>query len=174
MWNRYDSIIGAGGGDTEGGVRVPGRARLRDLAAGCGLKRNTAYNLAETLVAQGLLARDGDGAYVIGELTRRLAGARPGRLVEAERALAALHSRHPASSIYYSELGQEDVVVRFYFTPGRPGEAVHPDCMTLNPYITVGGLLFLAFSPAERLGGLRLRNPFEHRGQQAWGDRQRA
>lgn len=142
--------------------------RLCELSRACEMSRNTVYNLAETLVQEGLLAKTAESRYIIGETIGELAGKSTGRLEKAEKILSQLHLRYPDSHIFYSELGASDVIVRFHYTPGRPGIAVYPDTMTLPPYLTVGGLVFLAFAPDEKLAALRMKNPFEYHGLQAW------
>ncbi|OGV35359.1 MAG: hypothetical protein A2020_06465 [Lentisphaerae bacterium GWF2_45_14] len=143
--------------------------RLCELSRACEMSRNTVYNLAETLVQEGLLAKTAESRYIIGETIGELAGKSTGRLEKAEKILRRLHLKYPDSHIFYSELGASDVIVRFHYTPGRPGIAVYPDTMTLPLYLTVGGLVFLAFAPDEKLVALRMKNPFEYHGLQAWG-----
>ena len=142
--------------------------RLCELARGSGLNRNTVYNLAETLVHEGLLGKTSDSLYIVGDAMNELVGKAAGRLVKAEGVLRQLHLKHAAAYIYYSELGASDVIVRFHYLPGRPGVAIYPDMMTLPPYLTVGGLVFLAFALDERLVALRMKAPFDYHGLQAW------
>ena len=142
--------------------------RLCELSRACEMSRNTVYNLAETLVQEGLLAKTAESRYIIGETIGELAGKSTGRLEKAEKILSRLHFKYPDSYIYYSELGESDVIVRFHYVPKRPGIAVYPDTMTLPPYLTVGGMAFMAFAPDEKLAALRMKNPFEYHGHQAW------
>jgi len=142
--------------------------RLCELARACEMSRNTVYNLAETLVQEGLLAKTAESRYIIGETVHEFAGKSAGRLEKAEKILCRLHEKYPDAHIFYSELGSSDVIVRFHYVPGRPGIAVYPDTMTLPPYLTVGGLAFLAFAPDEKIAALRMKFPFEYHGLQAW------
>ena len=142
--------------------------RLCELSRACEMSRNTVYNLAETLVQEGLLAKTAESRYIIGETIGELAGKSTGRLEKTEKILSRLHFKYPDSYIYYSELGESDVIVRFHYVPKRPGIAVYPDTMTLPPYLTVGGMAFMAFAPDEKLAALRMKNPFEYHGLQAW------
>jgi len=147
--------------------------RLCDLARGAELNRNTVYNLAETLVHEGFLRKTPESVYIVGDAMNELVGKAAGRLARAEKALRQLHLKRPAAGIFYSELGAADVVVRFHYTPERPGAAIYPDMMTLPPYLTVGGLAFLAFSLDERLAALRMKTPFDYHGLQAWKSQER-
>lgn len=142
--------------------------RLCELARACEMSRNTIYNLAETLVQEGLLAKTPESRYVIGDTVHELAEKSAGRLEKAEKILEKLHSKYPDSHIFYSELGNSDIIVRFHFSPGKTGPAAYPDTMTLPPYLTVGGLLFLAFAPDEKLAALRMKYPFDYHGLQIW------
>lgn len=145
--------------------------RLCDLARACGLKRNTAFNLADSLVNERLLEKTSDGKYVIGELAGELADgrSRAGYLRGVEAELRELRRKYPDAYIYYSELGNADIIVKMYAHPDKPGRVFYPDGMTLNPYLTVAGLAFFAFTPDERLTGLKHKNPFETQGLNAWG-----
>ena len=145
--------------------------RLCDLARACEMKRNTIFNLADTLVNERLLAKTDSGKYIIGDMILKLAGGqkRNSYLLIVEKELRELHLKYPGSEIYYSELGNADIIARFRFDPANPGKAIYPDGMSLNPYFTVAGLAFFAFAPEESLLSLRSRNPFEYHGLSAWG-----
>ena len=146
--------------------------RLCDLARACELKRNTLYNLADTLVKEGLLSKTDGGKYLIGMLVKELASKqdRYTYLSKIENSLFELHSQYPQSSIYYSEVGDSDIIGKLYFPAGGTGKAVRLETTTLNPYITVCGLVFFAFTPEERMASVRLKNPFEYHGVSAWGN----
>lgn len=149
----------------------PEGLRLVDLSRLTGLNKTTVFHLAETLVAEKLLAKHEGALYRLGPLCARLqsAAGRPAVLRRALERLSALHRDFPKSNIVYAELGDADLFSRFSFSPGNPGVAEITDDLTLNPYLTVSGVLFAAFSPSERLLALRLRHPFEFKGREAWG-----
>ena len=144
--------------------------RLCDLARACEMKRNTIFNLADTLVSERLLAKTAAGKYIIGDMILELAGGqkRNSYLLIVEKALRDLHLKYPGAAIFYSELGNTDIIAKLHFEQTRPGKAVYPDGMTLNPYLTVAGLAFFAFSTEERLVSLRAKNPFDYHGLNAW------
>ncbi len=145
--------------------------RLAALSELCGLKKTTVYHLAESLVAEGMLAKERDSRYVLGPLAAELhlAGQGKQRLRHAAEALTELHKLHPQSSLVYTELGESDIFGRLNLPIGRPGVVEYPSGMTLNPYLTVCGILYFAFMPADRLEGLRLRHSFDLKGREAWG-----
>ncbi|MBN8217494.1 MAG: helix-turn-helix domain-containing protein [Spirochaetes bacterium] len=149
----------------------PDGLRLVDLSQLTGLNKTTIFHLVETLVAEGLLSKGGDARYAIGPLCREWAGAgkRSAVLRRAAALLAEVHRAYPRSNIVYAELGDADLFARFSLSSDRPGGVVYTDDMTLNPYLTVSGVLFAAFMPSERMHGLRLRHPFEYKGREAWG-----
>jgi IclR family KDG regulon transcriptional repressor len=144
--------------------------RLCDLARACEMKRNTIFNLADTLVSERLLAKTAAGQYIIGNMILELAGGqkRNSYLLIVEKALRDLHLKYPGAAIFYSELGNTDIIAKLHFEQTYPGKAVYPDGMTLNPYLTVAGLAFFAFSTEERLVSLRAKNPFDYHGLNAW------
>ncbi|MEK6794683.1 MAG: helix-turn-helix domain-containing protein, partial [Spirochaetota bacterium] len=144
---------------------------LADLASRTGLNKTTAYHLAQTLVAEGMLAKDAAARYHIGTLPGMLLkdSRKSGRETLILRELAPFHKRFPDASIVVSDLGDADIFSRFMFNPGKPGELVRSDDMTLNPYTTVAGVLFFAFTPEERLRALKSRHPFDLKGRDAWG-----
>ena len=107
--------------------------RLCELSRACEMSRNTVYNLAETLVKEGLLAKTDESRYIIGNTISELAGKSAGRLEKAEKILRQLHLKYPDSYIYYSELGTADIIVRFHYLPARLGNAIYPDMETLPP-----------------------------------------
>lgn len=144
--------------------------RLCDLARACEMKRNTIFNLADTLVSERLLAKTAAGKYIIGDMILELAGGqkRNSYLLIVEKALRDLHLKYPGAAIFYSELGNTDIIAKLHFEQTHPGKAVYPDGMTLNPYLTVAGLAFFAFSKEERLVSLRAKNPFDYHGLNVW------
>lgn len=144
--------------------------RLCDLARACEMKRNTIFNLADTLVSECLLAKTADGKYIIGDMILELAGGqkRNSYLLIVEKELRALHLKYPGAAIFYSELGNTDIIAKLHFERTHTGKAVYPDGMTLNPYLTVAGLAFFAFSTEERLVSLRAKNPFDYHGLNVW------
>jgi len=144
--------------------------RLCDLARACEMKRNTIFNLADTLVSECLLAKTADGKYIIGDMILELAGGqkRNSYLLIVEKELRALHLKYPGAAIFYSELGNTDIIAKLHFERTHAGKAVYPDGMTLNPYLTVAGLAFFAFSTEERLVSLRAKNPFDYHGLNVW------
>jgi len=146
--------------------------RLCDLARACNMNRNTVFNLANTLVSERFLSKTSDSKYVIGDLILELAGTqkRNNYLKAVEKEFCSLHIRYPGAAIFYSELGNSDLVVKIHCDRENPGRTTYPDGMTLNPYLTVSGLVFFAFAPEERLVSLRAKNPFEYHGLNAWGD----
>jgi DNA-binding IclR family transcriptional regulator len=148
--------------------------RLQDLANLCGLKKTTVYNLAETLVSEGMLCKDGNLRYRLGELVTELHMRKGGRrdLQRTASILAELHVRFPAAEITFTELGERDIFSRLLFTAGQPGKVRFTDGMTFNPYVTVCGILYFAFTPAERLIGLQMRNPFGFMGAEVWGSQE--
>jgi DNA-binding IclR family transcriptional regulator len=145
--------------------------RLCELSRECQLPRNTVYNLADTLVREGLLAKTADHKYVTGNLLADLTSRHTENQVLAslEKYLKELHLRYPCSSIYYSELGDADIIGRFHLVATAPGKIIHPDGSTLNPYLTVAGLVFMAFAPEEKTNGIFMKTPFEYTGLNAWG-----
>ena len=145
--------------------------RLHDLAKLCGLKKTTVFNLAETLVAEGMLSKDGAARYRLGGLVTELylGGLGNRNLHRTAAILLALHRLYPAASIVYTELGETDIFGRLNLPAGQPEKVEYTDGMTLNPYVTVCGVLYFAFTPDERLNGLRMRNPFEYKGMEVWG-----
>ena len=134
------------------------------------MKRNTIFNLADTLVSECLLAKTADGKYIIGDMILELAGGqkRNSYLLIVEKELRALHLKYPGAAIFYSELGNTDIIAKLHFERTHTGKAVYPDGMTLNPYLTVAGLAFFAFSTEERLVSLRAKNPFDYHGLNVW------
>lgn len=145
---------------------------LADIAVRTGLNKTTAYHLAETLVAEGMLAKDGAARYHIGTLPGVLIkdARRSGRESLVLRELAPFHRRYPDASIVVSDLGDADIFSRFMFNPGKPGVLTRSDDMTLNPYTTVAGVIFFALTPEERLRPLKSRHPFDLKGRDAWGN----
>lgn len=146
--------------------------RLCDLARECGLKRNTIYNLAETLVQEELLAKSEDGKYLIGSFIRDFSGKekRSNYLVHIYEMCASLQiNKYSGASFYYSEIGQSDIIGKIYFTADAKGKGVYQENATLNPYTTVCGLIFFAFTPEEQLESLKLKNPFAYQGLNVWG-----
>lgn len=145
--------------------------RLCDLSRKCMLPRNTIYNLANTLVREGLLFKTIDNKYMTGNFFTELASKHIERktLKSLEKYLAELHLEYPNSSIYYSELGDADITGRFHFTATAPGKIIQLEGSTLNPYLTVAGLIFFAFAPEEKMNGILMKNPFEYTGLNAWG-----
>ncbi|OGV49143.1 MAG: hypothetical protein A2017_08125 [Lentisphaerae bacterium GWF2_44_16] len=145
--------------------------RLCDLSRKCMLQRNTVYNLADTLVSEGLLSKTADNKYMTGNLFADLASKHSGgkTLKSLEKYLTELHLKYPDSSIYYSELGDADIMGRFHFAAASPGKITHLEASTLNPYLTVAGVIFHAFAPEEKLSGILMKNPFEYTGLNAWG-----
>jgi DNA-binding IclR family transcriptional regulator len=148
--------------------------RLQDLANLCGLKKTTVYNLAESLVSEGMLRKDGNLRYQLGELVTELHMRRGSRrdLHRTASILAELHMQFPAAEITYTELGERDIFSRLLLTAGQSGKARFTDGMTFNPYATVCGILYFAFTPAERLIGLQMRNPFGFMGAEVWGSQE--
>ncbi len=145
--------------------------RLCDLSRACKMNRNTVFNLADTLVNERMLAKTPEGEYVIGDMIRELAeGQKHNDYLEmVERTLRELHLKYPGTYIYYSELGRSDIIGKLHFSQDNPRKAVYTEGITLNPYITVSGLIFSAFAPSESLIDLRAKNPFEYFGLNAWG-----
>jgi len=146
--------------------------RLCDLARACDLKRNTLYNLADTLVKEDMLEKTEDARYLLGAMLTGLADGqnRNKYMPRLETELGNLHAKYDDTSIYYSELGEADIVGILHFPPGNPGKAKRLEGNTLNPYATVSGLLFFAFAPEEKMEDVRFRNPFEYHGLNAWGN----
>lgn len=149
--------------------------RLCDLARACGLKRNTVYNIAETLVKEGLLLKKSDGKYVTGGLLFELAARRSGIGFRgrAETFLTELHRVHPEAVIYYSELLGTSLVPQFNLVPRNPGKIVYLQREVLPLYTSVAGLVFLAFLPPERVRELMAAVPFDFKGLDAWGSNSR-
>jgi DNA-binding IclR family transcriptional regulator len=149
--------------------------RLCDISRACGLKRNTVFNLAETLVKEGLLSKTAEGRYSAGHLLSELAAKQSGcgRRRAVENFLTALHLRYPGSAIYYSELSGTNVTPLFNFRPSNPGRIIPLSGETLPLYTSVAGLVFLAFSSRERADWLMAAHPFDFRGLEAWGGAER-
>jgi IclR family transcriptional regulator, KDG regulon repressor len=145
--------------------------RLQELTEQCKLKKTTIYNLAETLVKEGMLSKNANSHYQLGELVTELyLGKHCGRnLHRAAEILTELHLQFPTTEIIYTELGEADIFGRLHMPAGEPGKIVFTDGITFNPYLTVCGILYFAFVPDERLNGLRIRNPFEFKGIDVWG-----
>lgn len=148
--------------------------RLQDLANLCGLKKPTVYNLAETLVREGMLCKNAHLCYQLGELVTELHMRRSSRgdLHRTALILDELHIQYPTAEITYTELGERDIFSRLFLPAGQPGKIRFTDSMTFNPYTTVCGILYFAFTPAERLTGLQLRNPFGFMGAEVWGNQE--
>ena len=145
--------------------------RLCDLSRKCMLQRNTVYNLADTLLSEGLLSKTADNKYITGILFADLASRHSeNRTIKSlERYLTELHLKYPDSSIYYSELGDTDITGKFHFAANSPGKIIPLQGSTLNPYLTVAGVIFFAFAPDEKMNGILIKNPFEYTGLNAWG-----
>jgi IclR family transcriptional regulator, KDG regulon repressor len=145
--------------------------RLQELSHLCGLKKTTVFALAETLVKVGMLNKDANSHYRLGELVKELhlRGSARRNLHRSAEILAELHLQFPTTEIIYTELGETDIFGRVLLHAGEPGNFRFTDGITYNPYLTVCGILYFAFLPDERLNGLRLRNPFAFHGVGAWG-----
>lgn len=145
--------------------------RLQQLTQLCGLKKTTVFNLAETLVKEGMLHKDDNLYYQLGNLVTELHLGGRGRrdLQRTAEILAGLHLRFPTTEIIYTELGETDIFGRLQLHAGEPGKIRFTDGITYNPYLTVCGILYFAFIPDERLNGLRIRNPFVFNGIKGWG-----
>ena len=146
--------------------------RLCDLSRACEMKRNTIFNLADTLVSERLLAKTAGGKYIVGDMILELADGqkRSSYLTVVEKELRKLHLSYPGMSIFYSELGNANIIAKLHFDQSNPGKVIYPDGATLDPYLTVAGLVFFAFVPEERLVSLRAKTPFEYHGLNAWGN----
>lgn len=144
--------------------------QLSELARCCGLNRHTVYNLAETLVKERLLAKTPDKNYVIGDGIGELADqqCRSDCWNGLTEHLARLHLTYPDATIYYSELSGANVAARIHFSAASPGLATYPSGTTINPYLTVAGLVFFAFGDEARVHEIEVHNPFDFSGQQAW------
>lgn len=93
-------------------VAALGAASLADLVAATGSSRSTAHRLAGALEVHGLLARDGEGRYVLGRRLAQLgrAAASDAHLVEAARpVLDRLRSATGESAQLYVRVGDERV-----------------------------------------------------------------
>lgn len=154
-------------------VAAGGQAlRLTDLVRQMGLNKTTVFHLAETLVAEGLLAKT-EGGYLPGPFWKGLAQGQP-KVPWYEPLMpqvAGLHQKFPALSIIFTELGESDLFMRFGANPYDPTGPHRILDQTLNPYLSVSGLLHFAHLPEERLSELRLRHPFETKGLESWGSR---
>ncbi|OGV59136.1 MAG: hypothetical protein A2X49_02250 [Lentisphaerae bacterium GWF2_52_8] len=149
----------------------PNGLRLCELSRGCGLKRNTIYNLADTLVKEGFLIKDGKGNYRVGgTMASLLAAQNEGTFFgKIESSLSELHLRHKGSCIYYSELGPSGITARLHYPVNEPGKAQRLENVSLPLYLTVAGLVFLAFAGEERIGAICNMEPFDLNGLKAWG-----
>lgn len=145
--------------------------RLCELARECGLKRNTLYNLAETLVQEELLSKTEDGKYIIGSFINNFADARKrsNYLDHIYDVFSELQKKYPEASFYYSELGQIDIVGKIFFVAGAKGKGIYLENATLNPYMSVAGVIFFAFTHEEQLESLKQKNPFAYQGLNVWG-----
>ncbi|MBI4977352.1 MAG: helix-turn-helix domain-containing protein [Spirochaetes bacterium] len=144
---------------------------LTELAHLTGLNKTTVYHLAQTLVAEGLLDKDARALYRIGPLPAALMNdaRRNSRESLVRETLIPVHRLYPEASLIVAELGDAELFSRYMLQEGKPGSFVRSDDMTLNPYLTVAGVLFFAFLPEERLRGLRLHHPFDYKGKETWG-----
>jgi DNA-binding IclR family transcriptional regulator len=146
--------------------------RLCDLSKNMGLNRNTVYNLAETLVKETLLTKSPDTCYFIGDGVMELAQKKNCNIYreKASKYLTALHSDYPNSSIFYSELSSLNIAVKLRITQNPEGEKIsYSENVSLNPYLTVAGLVFFAFAGKDKMNNIMSHNPFEYTGLNAWG-----
>ncbi len=151
--------------DSEDGLR------LYELAERMELKRSTVYNLADTLVKEGVLTKRPDTRYQLGSMIRELSlkqcAKQKRRHLEA--VLLELHGQYPAATIVYSQMSGSDIVGKIHIPPGAGENVQYPDNMQLNPYTTVCGLLYWAHLADDTLQGLRHKYPFEYWGADSWG-----
>ncbi len=149
----------------------PEGLKLKDLAERCKLNKTTVFNLAETLVMERMLHKTEDSIYHTGSLIEEMAQKSRGDNKQKKTAelFAELHELHPESSMYYTELGEAEIWGRMSIRSGREAKTEILQDTTLNPYLTVCGLLYFAYMPEERLCGLKMKNPFDYKGLEAWG-----
>lgn len=154
-------------------VAAEGQAlRLTDLVRRMGLNKTTVFHLAETLVAEGLLSKK-EGGYLPGSFWKGLAAGQE-KLPWYESLMplvVGLHRQYPHLSVVFTELGESDLFMRFEARSDDPTGPYPINNQTLNPYLSVSGLLHFAYLPEERLSELRLRHPFETKGLESWGSR---
>jgi len=141
----------------------PEGLKLKDLAERCKLNKTTVFNLAETLVMERMLHKTEDSIYHTGSLIEEMAQKSRGDNKQKKTAelFAELHELHPESSMYYTELGEAEIWGRMSIRSGREAKTEILQDTTLNPYLTVCGLLYFAYMPEERLCGLKMKNPFD-------------
>ena len=146
--------------------------RLYEIADKIGLKRTTVYNLASTLVEEGVLIKLNDSRYQLGAMIDELARKQTQKSMSRhrERILLELHDAYPESSIVYSEVAGSDIVGKLYIHTGADAEIQIPENMQLSPYKTVCGLFYFGFLADDVLQGIKRKYPFEYWGLDTWKD----
>lgn len=147
-----------------------GGLRLYELAERMGLKRTTVFNIAKTLVKEGMLEKDEDSRYRLGSGMAELS--RPHELSQHLKAvgkgLLELKRELSEGSYIYSELRGDEIVGIFSIGGNVDDGLLCPENMYLNPYYTVCGMVFMSFMPGDMLLGLKMKYPFEYKGIEVW------
>ena len=144
--------------------------RLYEIADKVGLKRTTVYNLASTLIEEGVLVKLNDSRYQLGGMIDELARKQGQKSMSRhrERVLLELHNVYPESSIVYSEVAGSDIVGKLYIHTGVGAEIQIPENMQLSPYKTVCGLFYFGCLADDVLQGIKRKYPFEYWGLDTW------
>jgi DNA-binding IclR family transcriptional regulator len=123
-----------------------GPSALSDLVDATGLPRPTAHRLAVALQAHGLLARDGDGRFVVGGRLAGWGAAANRRLAEAARpVLADLSDTTGESAQLYVREGDQRVCAAVHERPSGLRDTV-PLGAVLPLARGSGGTVLLAFA----------------------------
>jgi DNA-binding IclR family transcriptional regulator len=144
--------------------------RLYELADIMELKRTTVYNLAATLVKEGMLVKMSDCSYQLGSLLEELASKQGQKSMKLnlEKKLLDLHKIYPESSIIYSEAKCNDIRVKIYIPSGVGAKVQNAVNMQINPYNTVCGLFYFGLLPDDILQEIKRKYPFEYWGMDYW------
>lgn len=144
--------------------------RLFELADKMELKRTTVFNLAATLVKEGMLNKACDSSYQLGNMMEELSRRQGQKSMKLNlgKKLLDLHKLYPESSIVYSEANSNDIRAKIYIPPGSGTQIQNADNMQLNPYNTVCGLLYFGLLPDDILQEIKRKYPFEYWGMDYW------
>ncbi len=144
--------------------------RLYELADRMNLKRTTVFNLAATLVSEGMLEKRGGARYVLGPGVREMylcQERNTGKEALVEQ-LLELQRKYPAASVCYTERSGGDFLGKIYVPDGIDSKVQYPENMEIDPFWSVAGLLFFALLPDETLRKVLHKHPFEFKGIEVW------
>jgi DNA-binding IclR family transcriptional regulator len=144
--------------------------RLYELTELMNLKRSTVHNLASSLIGEGLLRKDDESRYQLGELIGELYLKQQSSFLSEsiKQEMLRLSALVPGTSLTFAKFGQNEIIEVFRITPDLPYKIVAPQGSVLNPYFTVSGILHFAFLPESKTSLLKMRYPFIPKGQELW------